>query len=147
MVELVERTRIERSAVEVWSVLADFGGIAAWAPNVDHSSLTTQVAEGVGATRRVQVGRNVLLERIVDWQSEERLTYVIEGFPPIVSEVSNSWHLVSSGDATTVELVTRIKPGPRPPHQLAARVIGRAMTKASKQMLVGLAAHLSEGDS
>ena len=45
----------ERSGVidappdRVWKLLADYGAIASWAPNVDHSCLLTDRADGVGA--------------------------------------------------------------------------------------------------
>ena len=47
-----ERTgAIDAPPDRVWDVLADYGAIASWAPNVDHSCLLTERADGVGAVR------------------------------------------------------------------------------------------------
>ncbi len=42
---------------EIWDVLADFGSISSWAPNVDHSCILFAGPDGgaVGTARRVQV--------------------------------------------------------------------------------------------
>ena len=50
---------------EVWSALADFGGLARWARDVDHACLLHAGELAVGLTRRVQLGRTTLLE-VVD---------------------------------------------------------------------------------
>ena len=137
-------TSIARSPAVVWATLADFGGIARWAPNVDHSCLTTESAGGEGAERRVQVGRNVLLERVVAWEPEHRLAYELHGLPPVVRSVTNTWTLAGSGDSTAVTLTSRIDAGPRPPQQVMARIVGRVLGKASRQMLAGLTAHVEK---
>lgn len=144
MAVVVEELRIERSPDDVWVALADFGGISRWAPNVDHSCLTTEERAGVGTVRRVQVGRNALLERVVEWEPGQTLAYAIEGLPPVVRSVTNTWRLDGSGGSTTVTLTSRIDAGPRPPQKVAARVFGRVLAKASREMLTGLKAHLEE---
>lgn len=144
MAEIAETVSIARPPEDVWAALADFGGISRWAPGVDHSCLTAEQREGVGAQRRVQVGRNAFLERVVEWEPGHRLAYLIEGLPPVVRSVTNSWELEGSGHSTTVTLSSRIDTGPRPPQQLVARVVGRALGKASREMLTGLKAHVEE---
>ena len=146
MAEVVETMKIEGSPDQVWAALGAFGGISRWAPNVDHSCLTTNQTEGVGCVRRVQVGRNALLERVVDWQEGERLSYAIDGLPPVVRSAVNTWALESDGDSTTVTLTTEVDAGPRPPQQLVARVLGKVMAKASREMLAGLKAHVEQAD-
>lgn len=145
MADIVETISIARSTDEVWAVLADFGGIAQWAPNVDHSRLTTDHGDRVGAARRVQIGRNALLERVLEWTPGETLTYKIEGLPPLVRSVTNAWHLDEVGASTSVTLTSTVHTGPRPPQQLIARVVGRGLANASREMLAGLKAHLEEG--
>lgn len=144
MAEIAETTSIARSADHVWAALADFGGIGRWAPNVDHSCLTTEGSEGVGTTRRVQVGRIALLERVVEWEPGERLAYSIEGLPPVVRSVTTTWRVEGAGSATAVTVTSAVDTGPRPPQQLIARVVGRGLAKASRQMLAGLKTHLEE---
>lgn len=144
MGEVMEVMRIEAAESQVWAALGDFGGIAQWAPNVDHSCLTTQQSTGVDAVRRVQVGRNALLERVIDWQEPQRLSYAIEGLPPVVRSAVNTWALEADGNSTTVTLTTQVDTGPRPPQQVVARVLGKVMAKASREMLGGLKAHVEQ---
>ncbi len=147
MADVVERIEIGRPADEVWSALAQLDAISTWAPDVDHSSLMTGQTGGVGAVRRVQVGRNAFVERITHWEPGRRLSYTIEGLPPVVRSVTNTWELEGDGPSTSVSLASRIDAGPRPPQQLVARVIGRALSTASRSMLAGLAQHLEESAS
>lgn len=142
MAEVVEQTHIKTPPDRVWRVLAELDGISSWAPNVDHSCFTTDHTGGAGAVRRVQVGRNALLERVTEWDPGHRLAYAVDGLPPVVRSATNTWELVESGDGTTVSLTTCVDAGPRPPQQLIAWMIGRVMAKASREMLGGLEQHL-----
>lgn len=146
MVTVQEELSVNQTAVEVWGVLAEFDGISRWAPNVDHSCLTTERDEGVGAQRRIQTGRAVVLEEIVTWAPEHQLGYTIEGLPPVVRSVTNTWTLDEVDGATTVTLTSEVDAGSKPPQQLVARGVGRALAKASKQMLGGLKDYL-EGNA
>ena len=143
MADVVEAVTVDRSPNEVWGVLAEFDKIAGWASNVDHSSFTTNGAVGVGTVRRVQVGRNALLEEIREWEPNDRLVYSIDGLPPVVRSVTNTWQLNPIEAGTEITLTSSIDAGPRPPQKVAARLFGRAMAKASATMLAGLAQHLS----
>ena len=147
MVQLSEGTTIARLPGEVWGILADFGGIGHWAPNVDHSCLMTRQSEGKDAVRRIQIGRATVLERIVEWEPEDCLAYAIEGLPPVVRSVTNAWRLHPEGEHTRVTLVTTVDAGPRPPQKVAAKVIGRVLTKASREMLTGLKEHVESNRS
>lgn len=138
MVQLVEQTTIARSPGDVWNVLGDFAAISHWAPNVDHSCLMADQSQGAGAVRRIQTGRATVLERVVEWEPEQCLGYVIEGLPPAVRSVTNTWRLSPNGDYTLVTLTSTVDAGPRPPHQVVARVVGRVLAKASREMLAGL---------
>ncbi len=146
----VTRSRtIARPREEVWAALADFGDIAAWADNADHSCLlgaSGAPTVGVGVTRRVQAGRITLVERVVRWDEPEALAYAIDGLPPVIRSVTNEWRLVPTGGPTQVSLTTRVDCGPRPPQKLIARIAARRLAKASETMLSGLASTL-EGAS
>lgn len=142
MADVSETIEIARPRDEVWAVLADFGAIVRWAPNVDHSCLTTEVGDAVGAVRRVQVGRNAILERVVEWAPGESLAYELRGLPPVVQSATNRWTLEGSGARTTATLTSTIDAGSRPPQKAIARVVGRTLAKASRQMLAGLKTHV-----
>jgi carbon monoxide dehydrogenase subunit G len=147
-------TVVERSAhlrntpEEVWSVLADFDGISAWAPNVDHSCLLTERSSGPGTVRRIQTGRTTLTESIEEWTppSDDHqgvMTYTFGGLPPVVRSATNSWSVVRHRGGTLVSLTTTIDAGPRPPQKLVAKVLGRKMGQASDLMIDALTSFLN----
>ena len=137
-----ETLTITAPAEEVWAVLADFGRISVWAPNVDHSCLMSHQTDGVGTVRRIQTGRTTVVERVIEWEAGERLSYTIEGLPPVIRSVTNTWTLAEAFGATTVTLTSEIDTGPKPPQKAIARGLARTLGKASVQMLGGLNGHL-----
>ncbi len=142
----IQRTRIIAARVqEVWDVLADFGAIVLWADNVDHSCILTSGAGGIpiGTTRRVQVKRDTLVERIIEFDPPHVLAYDIEGLPRLLRRVTNRWTLAAgAGDSTVVTLTSTVEIGPRPPQRLAERVVCRVVARQSDSMLAGLANRL-----
>jgi uncharacterized protein YndB with AHSA1/START domain len=142
----IERSRIIAARVqEVWDVLADFGAISAWADNVDHSCILTSGADGapIGTTRRVQVKRDTLVERIIEFDPPHALAYEIEGLPRLLRRTINRWTLAaSSGDSAVVSLTTTIEIGRRAPQRLAERVACQVVARQSDSMLAGLANRL-----
>jgi carbon monoxide dehydrogenase subunit G len=129
----------------VWDVLADFGALARWVPEVDHSCVLHGGPVGIGTVRRVQVGRTTLLETIRTWSPPEHLGYDITGLPPVLRRVANDWHLRTVAGGTEVTITTTVDAGPRPPQLLVARLVARRMAVTSAHMLAGLAA-LTSGD-
>ncbi|MEZ0350552.1 SRPBCC family protein [Mycobacterium sp. pR1184] len=142
----IQRTRvIAARPQEVWDVLADFGAIVSWADNVDHSCILASGANGapVGTTRRVQVKRDTLVERITEFDPPHALAYEIEGLPRLLRRVVNRWTLApGSDDSTVVTLTTTVEIGPWPPQQLAERVVCQVAARQSDSMLAGLANRL-----
>jgi uncharacterized protein YndB with AHSA1/START domain len=148
--EVVRTRSVPAPPDRVWTALADFDRISAWAATVDHSSYLDELPadpdrEGalVGVARRVQSGRFVLVERITVWQPGARLAYEITGLPAVLRTVVNEWRLdPRSGGGTDIALVTVVDCGPRPPQRLVARIAARRLAKASDTMLDSLADHL-----
>lgn len=145
MTDATRERYIARPVHEVWAALADFGSIARWASDVDHSCLLTEQHVGVGTARRVQVGRITLVERVTAWEPDppSTLAYEIEGLPAALGRVSNRWSLEPTGDGTTATLTTRVEGSSRP-LKVIARVAAARMAKASGSMLAGLDRHLTE---
>ena len=143
-VERCEQIVIERPAAAVWAALADFGSIAGWASNVDHSCLLSEQVEGVGAVRRVQAARATLVETLVTWEPERTLAYTIAGLPPALGTITNTWKLDPMGRQTSVSLTTSIDAGKAPPKRLLAKGLLRPLGSASVQMLRGLKSHVEE---
>ncbi|MGO4442269.1 SRPBCC family protein [Mycobacterium sp. 2YAF39] len=141
----IDRTRtIAAAPQEVWDVLADFGAIGTWVDRIDHSSILVHGADGnlIGTTRRVQLGRNTLVERIVEFDAPHALAYDIQGLPRRLHRVANRWTLRPSGESTVVTLTTTIEIGSGRIQQLAERVVCRVITKQSDDLLAGLAQRL-----
>ena len=141
----IHRTRlIAARAGEIWDVLADFGSISSWADNVDHSCILFPGADGgpLGTSRRVQVKREALVERITEFDPPRALAYDVEGLPRRLGRVTNRWTLAATpGDsgATVVDLTSTVAIGPHPPQQLAERILCRFLARQADVLLAGLA--------
>ena len=117
---------------DIWDVLADFGSISSWAGNVEHSCILTHGPddEPVGTTRRIQAGRNTLVERITEFDAPHTLAYDIEGLPQRLRRVTNRWTLRPTAGGTQVTLTTTVEFG--------SRLACRALARQSDAMLAGL---------
>ena len=135
--------RITADPQAVWDVLADFGSISSWADNIDHSCILNQGREPIGTTRRVQIGRNALVETITEFDTTRALAYDVEGLPKHVRRFNNRWSLrpVAYG-GTLVTLTSTVEIGSGPMHKLAERAVCRAQVRQSDIMLAGLADRL-----
>ena len=140
MIELTQSRELTSSPQEIWAVLSDFAAISRWASNVDHACLMSEQTSGRGMVRRIQSSRNVVIETVTTWQPEKTLAYTIEGLPPVIKSLTNTWTLKKITQGTKVTLITRIDAGPRPPQILIAKAVGKKMSQAAEQMLSGLVA-------
>jgi carbon monoxide dehydrogenase subunit G len=129
---------VDRPADEVWARLADFGAIASWAPQVDHSRLVTEGAAGIGAVRRVQSGRQTLLETVTAWEPRRLLGYRVAGLPAFIGDFTTTWELTKEGERQTrVTVRSELRQGlPRP---IAALVLVR-LKREGARLLQGLRA-------
>lgn len=124
-------------------MLADFGALSTWVDRVDHSCILVHGADGhIGTARRVQMGRQTIVERIVDYDPPQTLAYDIDGLPKMLHWVNNRWTLRPSGDATVVTLTSTVEIGSGRIRELAERVMCRLMTRESDGLLAGLAKRL-----
>lgn len=141
---------ITRDQQSIWDVLSDFGAISSWAGNVDHSSLLGPETGPIGSARRIQMGRDTVVERIVEFDAPRALAYDIEGMPKLVRGLRNRWELHSLPTGfTAVTLTTTVDIGDlssndKPTHRVAEWVVGRIAARQSDQLLNGLAAHLED---
>nr|WP_234817730.1 SRPBCC family protein [Mycolicibacterium sphagni] len=136
----IRRTRtVAAEQQAIWDVLADFGAIGAWADFVDHSCLLSPHAQdvGIGTTRRVQVGRNTLVEQITEFDPPGTLAYDVEGFPRWLA-VSSRWTLIPSAGATTVTLGSTVTVS-GPLHRIAEAIVTRVSAKQLDALLAALA--------
>lgn len=137
------RATVPTPAEVVWETLAGFSDLSHWATGIQHSSMLTGGPPGVGATRRVQVGRATLRETVEVWEPGRRLRYRIEGLPAVVTGASNTWVLVPrDGGGTEIVLTGEVttKVGP------AARVVARLLGRANEGLVTDLAARVTALD-
>ena len=142
----IRRTRaVAADPQMIWDVLADFGAVSSWARFVDHSCLLEHAPEGstVGTSRRVQLGRTTLVERITEFEQAHALAYDIEGLPPLVRRLRSRWTLrpIARG-LTEVGLTSTVTIGTNPVAQLAERLFVRGSAKRLDLLLDGLAKRL-----
>lgn len=142
MTSITRRGAVAASGDEVWTALADFGAISAWAPNVDHSWLITDGDVGPGSVRRVQAGPMALLEQIVAWEPAARIGYRLDGLPGALGTVTNTWEIDSHGEHTHLALTTNVDAGARPPKKVVAKLACQVLARASDQMLGGLTTYV-----
>jgi uncharacterized protein YndB with AHSA1/START domain len=141
----IRRSRtIPAPATAVWDVLADFGTISSWAGDVDHSCILNHGPDGemLGATRRAQMGRMALVERITVFNPPTAVGYDVEGLPKLLGHVANRWTLRPAGKATEVTITSTVEIGRNPLARTAELVIGRGMAKTSDSLLADLARRL-----
>ncbi|WP_422741936.1 SRPBCC family protein [Mycobacterium sp. WMMD1722] len=145
MVAEISRHRTVRADRQaVWDLLADFGEISAWAADVDHSCILNAAEHGlVGTTRRVQIGRMVLVERVIEADAPRVLAYDIAGLPGPIRRAENRWTLddVLQG-STAITLTSTVDLGAGRLRGIAAQAFTRVMARSSDAMLSGLAAKL-----
>lgn len=127
----------------IWDVLADFGAISSWLDGADHSCILNAQPEVLGTTRRVQVGRNTLVERIIEFDPHAALAYDIVGLPRRMGALSNRWSLRPAGPGTEVTITSSVR-GSGPPARLTDGVIARVLAKQSDAMLAGLARRVED---
>ena len=130
-------------------MLADFGSISAWASNVDHSCLLEHGDDpaAVGTSRRVQVGRDTLVERITDSVAPTTLRYSIQGLPRPLGQVANRWTITPFGDSTAVTLTSTVDIGANPVARVAEKAACRFMARQSDIMLAGIAQRVEASPS
>ena len=109
MAKATSEIRINAPKEKVWEVLADFGGVAKWAPPVQHSVSTTEANSGVGTERSCEVpGFGTVTERATEWQEGRRIGYDVKSDGPIKS-AHNSFTLSPAGNETVVTIATDIE--------------------------------------
>ena len=139
----VSRTRtVAATPHDVWEVLADFGAISSWAPNVDHSCLLGHGTDcpALGTSRRVQVGRDTFVESITELRPDTALAYDIAGLPRRLRRVGNRWTLrPGPSGRTEVTLTSTVEIADNPVARIAERAMCRFLARQSDTMLTGLA--------
>jgi uncharacterized protein YndB with AHSA1/START domain len=140
---------IDAPSEAVWEVLADLGGISRWNPGVAESRLTSEQANGEGATRHcdLQNPRGYLEERAFNWRDHEgySIDVTASNFPLKRSVVEFSIHPESDGTRAIVMVDYALKYGPL--GVLAdALLVRRKYRRGFDNLLAGLKYHIETGE-
>ena len=148
MPTLIRQVAIDAPKEKVWEVLADFSGVANWAPTIKESTSTTEANGGVNAERSCDHEKmGTIHERIVAWDEGNSLSYdVIKGLPFPMKSLNNIWAVSSLGEGALVTLTMEFQMkmgllGFMP--ALMARV---PMRKEMKVSLAGLKQYVETGE-
>ncbi len=69
MSKIVKQVRISEQGEKVWEILADFSGVASWAPTITSSRLLTDANGGIGARRTCDHISGAAIEEVVtEWE-------------------------------------------------------------------------------
>ncbi len=141
MADISRSRTIAAQPQAIWDVLADFGSLSSWASNADHSCLLNHGPDGelTGTSRRVQMGRNVLVETVITCEPLTEIAYTVEGLPSRMGAITNRWTLRPAANETAVTLTSTVDIGDGIVAGVAERAICRIMAKQSESMLAGLA--------
>ena len=131
--------RVSAPVDRVWSGLADLTGLVGWSADISHAVVISDAPSGVGAVRRVQVGRIAVLETVTVWEPGHALAYTVTGLPPAAGVVTTSWQVVAQGSGTDVTVTSEIEPLPGPAGRIVARVLSRRLGRTDDELVHGLA--------
>lgn len=89
---LTERVEIQASLEVVWAALADFGGVAHWAPYMKSSHLIGDLESGVGTRRGMRHAWGFRFEESVTrWNEGEGYSFDVFRAPYPMKDVKESW--------------------------------------------------------
>jgi len=89
---LEEKVEIRAPSQAVWDVLADFGGVADWAPYMRTSHLIGEANTGVGACRGMRHAWGFRFEeQITEWNEGSGYSFEVFRAPYPMMEVRESW--------------------------------------------------------
>lgn len=113
----------------VWELLADFGGVAKWAPRMKGSRITGELVNGVG-TRRVM--RHVwgfrIVETVTRWEEGSGFTFRLDRAPAPMRDVVESWRIEPEGAGTRVQ--TRVS------YRTGWAMLGRCVDQCMLRFLI-----------
>ncbi len=146
MPSISHSVQIDAPKQAVWDILADIGGVATWAPNVDHAVQTNDIEPGLGCERACDVsGFGKVTERVEGWDEGQSLTIGIDSIGPMKSARSTfdlSEHEGRTTVAMTIRFDTRFGPIGA---LLGATVMRRKINQQSAVALAGLKQYAETG--
>jgi len=148
--EITYETTINAPRERIWTMLNDFGNIQTFHPLVLESHSLSDIAGGMGATRRCDFGKGVAIsERIVGLKEGESMdvdVYKREGMPGVVKTMTARFELSDGPGGTLVVGTLRIDIAPKIAAVFLGPVMKRQMTKAWRQLMAGMKRNAETGE-
>ena len=142
---VVETVKIERSAEDVWSVVADLDTHSTWRPSVREFRRLSDGPLGVGSRIREVLdwrGREIVIDDVVTAFEPQRRLGIRGGWKAADFEVD--FRLEPAGEGTTVTMDWPLYPKSFL-LKVAAPFMGGAMRRATKEELELLKAYVERG--
>lgn len=147
MAVITKNNKINASKKEVWDVISDIGAIQNFNPNVSKSFYTSEIKEGIGASRHCDLlPMGKVEERIISWKEGEEFTIEIYESKAMPFLGEGKFTLKEEGGETnvTMSLTYRMKGG------FLGSLMGVFMkgriSNAMEGTLAGLKHHLETGE-
>ncbi len=144
---IIKKNKINASKKEVWDIISDIGAIQNFNPNVSKSFYTSEIKEGIGASRHCDLlPMGKVEERIISWKEGEEFTIEIYESKSVPFLGEGKFVLKEEGGKTdvTMSLTYRMKGG------FLGSLIGVFMkgriSNAMEGTLAGLKHHIETGE-
>ena len=146
MSKQVKQVRINAPKEKVWEILADFGGVANWAPTITSAHLLADANGGIGATRSCDHISGAAIEEVItEWEEGEYYSYdMTTSFGPIKT-LRNTWAVGAEGNDTVITLTQDFNMRFGPLGLLMIPMAKMMMGKEMKLALAGLKHHVETG--
>ncbi len=143
MAKQVKQVRINEGKEKVWEIMADYGGVANWAPTITSSKLLTDANGGMGARRTCDHISGAAIEEVItEWEEGEYYSYEMTTSLGPVKTLVNTWAVRSEGNDTVVTLSMDFKMRFGPLGLLMIPMAKMMMGKEMKLALAGLKHHV-----
>ena len=147
MAMIIKKNKINASKEEVWNIISDIGAIQNFNPNVSKSFYTSEIKEGIGASRHCDLlPMGKVEERVVSWKDGEEFTIEIYESKSMPFLGEGKFILKEEGGKTnvTMSLTYRMKGGFL--GALMAIFMKGRILKAMEGTLAGLKHHIETGE-
>lgn len=138
---------IAGSVDEVWEELSDIGNIYEWNPGVQESHLTSEISQGVGASRHCDLeDGNYLDEDVIEWDPSRVLTIRTARTSLPLQRADIRFTLQEIEEGTTVRIISdyELKYGLLG-KLLDALFVRRKFSRAMDTLLAGLKEQVEAG--
>ena len=143
MSKQVKQVRINAPKEKVWEILADFGGVANWAPTITSAHLLADVNGGIGATRSCDHISGAAIEEVItEWEEGEYYSYEMTTSLGPIKTLLNTWAVRAEGNDTVITLSMDFKMRFGPLGLLMIPMAKMMMGKEMKLALAGLKHHV-----